>query len=440
MTKKNLTTILLASIAFLCSYSQNTKLWRIQENDLFGFIDSVGNVVIEPQYKYVGNFRSGYACIITDAQLKIKDNVLKKDTMLKVNYGYIDIDNNLVIDTTNIAVFNVDPSMFDFPNFFSSEKIDFRDCPLSKLDLVDDRFLFQDEKTMKFGYKNSEGEIVIPPIYRDAGPFSNGRAVVQDTINYENSFKNGKFDIAIFNNCGAIDVDGNKVVKSEYAYISQFSRNKESWACFLTESEEHGTINKHWVLIDNKGKVLIPPSPMCDHIYNSDDGLYVCRMNTLGIITYTFIDKLGNFLTDYNHDGILTLPFSEGEESECLNDVTAFSEGFAGVKGRYGESSVWYFVDRKFDSDFIPYDSLQCFSEGLAAVKQYVDESDDVWSHGGKWGFIDKKANIVIPYQYSDCGSFRGPLAYFKKWGSTYDIEGYINKQGEIVWQTRRKK
>ena len=154
--------ILSVSIAFLCSCNQNTKLWRIQEDGLYGLVDSVGNVVIEPQYKYVGNFRAGYACIITDAQLEIKDHVLKKDTMLWVKYGYIDTDNNIVIDTTNIAVLNVDPSMFDFPKLFYSKKLDFRTYPLSKLDLVEDRFLFQDEKTRRYGYKNSEGKIVIP--------------------------------------------------------------------------------------------------------------------------------------------------------------------------------------------------------------------------------------------------------------------------------------
>lgn len=432
--------ILLVSIAFLCSCNQNTKLWRIQEDGLYGFVDSVGNVVIEPQYKYVGNFRAGYACIITDARLEIKENVLKKDTMLWVKYGYIDTDNNIVIDTTNIAVLNVDPSMYGFPKLFSSKKLDFRTYPLSKLDLVEDRFLFQDENTRKYGYKNSEGKIVIPPMYYDAEPFANGRAVVRDTVNHDNFFKDGELDITVFNNCGAIDINGNKVVKSEYAYISQFGRNKESWASFLTKSEEYETINKQWVLIDENGKVLIPPSLMWDHVYNSDEGLYVGQMNMFGIINYTFIDKSGNFLTDYDHDGTLRLSFSDGEKSEVLGDVTAFSEGFAGIKGSYGENTVWYFANKELHTNLVPYDSLQCFSEGLAAVKQYVDESVSLGPHSGKWGFIDKKANVVIPYQFSDCGSFRGALAYFKKWGSTYDIEGYINKQGEIVWQTKKKK
>lgn len=293
---------------------------------------------------------------------------------------------------------------------------------------------------MKFGYKNSEGDIVISPIYQSAKSFSNGRAVVQDTINVEESFKDGKKDFSFLNKFGAIDVDGNKVVNCEYAYISQFSKNKETWACFITMDDDNETINKQWVLIDENGKVLIPPSPMWDHVYNSDEGLYVGQMNMLGFIHYTFIDKSGNFLTDYDHDGTLMMSFEEGGKNELLSDVTAFSDGFAGIKGRCGANSVWYFANKQLDSNFTPYDSVQCFSGGLAAVKQYVDESSGYGLHSGNWGYIDKKANIVIPYQFSDCGSFRGALAYFKKWGSVYDIEGYINKQGEIVWQTRCRK
>ena len=58
-------------IILVCLYSCNNSqtLYRIQEKGLFGFIDSVGNVVIEPQYKYVGEFKSGYACVINDISI-----------------------------------------------------------------------------------------------------------------------------------------------------------------------------------------------------------------------------------------------------------------------------------------------------------------------------------------------------------------------------------
>ena len=48
--------------------------------------------------------------------------------------------------------------------------------------------------------------------------------------------------------------------------------------------------------------------------------------------------------------------------------------------------------------------------------------------------------NLSIPSSFSECGSFAGGLAYFMNYGTTFDVEGYINKQGKIIWQTKRKK
>ena len=58
----------------------------------------------------------------------------------------------------------------------------------------------------------------------------------------------------------------------------------------------------------------------------------------------------------------------------------------------------------------------------------------------GKWGYINKKDEVVIPFKFSECESFINGLAYFKTEGNTFDIEGYINKSGKCVWQTKRKK
>ena len=52
----------------------------------------------------------------------------------------------------------------------------------------------------------------------------------------------------------------------------------------------------------------------------------------------------------------------------------------------------------------------------------------------------DSILSLSIPYSFSECGSFTGGLAYFMNTGVTFDIEGYINKQGKIIWKTKRKK
>lgn len=62
-----------------------------------------------------------------------------------------------------------------------------------------------------------------------------------------------------------------------------------------------------------------------------------------------------------------------------------------------------------------------------------------------KWGFVKKNISCnsviqAIPFIYSECGSFQHGLAYFSNKGNAYDVEGYINKDGDIVWQTKRKK
>ena len=68
------------------------------------------------------------------------------------------------------------------------------------------------------------------------------------------------------------------------------------------------------------------------------------------------------------------------------------------------------------------YSKLSGFHDGLASV-----------SKDGKWGFIDKKGNLVIPLQYEMTKDFsEGKAAAFKdgKWG-------YIEKDGSLLIQFR---
>ena len=63
--------LMLMLMLFSCNHT-NLSLYRIQENGKFGFINNNGEVVIEPQYKYVGYFnKDGYATVITDFHYKV---------------------------------------------------------------------------------------------------------------------------------------------------------------------------------------------------------------------------------------------------------------------------------------------------------------------------------------------------------------------------------
>ena len=67
-------------------------------------------------------------------------------------------------------------------------------------------------------------------------------------------------------------------------------------------------------------------------------------------------------------------------------------------------------------------DEDSCFSEGLHPVSQ-----------NGFWGYIDERAEFVIPPQYGSADNFRDGLALVEKDGKLM----YIDPSGAVVWEER---
>lgn len=429
---KRLSYTTLFIMVLLCSCTHNTRLWRVQKNGLYGFIDSLGNIVIEPQYRYVGHFCNGYACVVSNMSMT-------RDSILYIKYGYINTDNELVIDTTNEISINANniSGVSSFESKFIKKSFGFRDYILRNLNLCNDRFVFQDLRTKYYGYKDSEGNVVIEPKYYMANSFSNGKAIIIDTLkskDYQNDLT------SLLNKTGAIDVNGKIIITPKYSYIADYAENGQTWACYINKENNSNDYVRQWVLLGEKGNTILPPI-IAGHVYNNaSGGPYVVEFNLLSSTFYSFMDNKGKYLSDYNHDKELNLGFTKAERMEFFKNVTAFSDSYAGVEGEFRGHPAWFLVNKKIDSNYTPYDSVLCFSEGLIAVKEFVINETYSGLRSGKWGYIDKYAHFKIPYKFSECGSFGGGLAYFKNYGSTYDIEGYINKKGNVIWQTRCKK
>ena len=78
--------------------NNNLCLYRVQVNGLYGFIDSMGNTVIAPQYKYASSFTDdGFALVIVSMK-KLRTN------LAKIQYGVINKDGDLVEDTTHFFI------------------------------------------------------------------------------------------------------------------------------------------------------------------------------------------------------------------------------------------------------------------------------------------------------------------------------------------------
>lgn len=89
------------------------------------------------------------------------------------------------------------------------------------------------------------------------------------------------------------------------------------------------------------------------------------------------------------------------------------------------------------DLDFYTWKSGYCFSEGVAAVlKRFPDDSENTIYVA--WGYIDKKGNEVIPFEYSDAQPFSEGLAAvqtdFDAYWKFIDKTGKVAMQEEFFW------
>ena len=465
-----------ALIFFLYPRSEE-RLYRIQENGKYGFIDSLGKVVINPQYKYISAFNNdGFALVICDAKIIQFDNsdpinqrleplyrvLYHSDDLsynpldsLSITYGFINMKNELVVDTANVLSLSfADSSVFwfkqemsplDFVEQFHSGSLPFRTTIWEELQLSEDRYLFQDPNSHLFGYKNLKGEIIINPVFSYGSHFFKNRAFVcADFKNSSDTLNNHSNDL---NKYGLIDINGNYLKESTWCDVSPYNTWGLAWVLNAVVDSNYQT-NTDWQQIDLDGNATIGPiqgGPCLNMIYNnylSPDKLYIYELVSPDIGTlYTYVDENGLFLSDFDHDNLLSIDFSDDSKNELYSNVTPFSEGVAARKifNKNNNQSAWIFVNKSLNYISEPYDSVVPFSEGLAGVQENTREMEGL-PHLGKWGFVNHNFETVIPFKFSEIEMFVGGLSYAKISGTTYDKEGYINKKGEFVWSCNRRK
>jgi len=102
-------------------------------------------------------------------------------------------------------------------------------------------------------------------------------------------------------------------------------------------------------------------------------------------------------------------------------DLTEDGEWLMTLHGPDGKR----YPNKSIFKEIIPlkYGSIDPFHDGLAVVQQ-----------NGKYGFIDKRGNLVIPFKYEFAVSFSHGLAVVTRNGK----RGYIDKTGKCVWKPTR--
>lgn len=448
-------TLFMCSLCFSChNYKyRDMEVYPIMEDNLYGFIDTLGNKVIVPQYIGVSNFENHLAAAVVDTFYAYRsDSTMHKlgmaDTekipvkrFLYLRYGYINIENEFVISPNMLRRFEVE----DKQNVSSSDLEDLSDA----LSFHEGMAAYQDSVSFLFGFVDTLGHQKVPAMYYDYKDFSSGKAAVQ-------IFKCDKGESTPDEGFkwGYIGKDGE--IKSDFIYMSLtscvngrsfgsiWSMAKDQEIHDVVKLNENGKIEFEepyiddtaprlslvTVLLDENGKVINNELPSIYYYYDfTEDGVAVAERQWAEMFgpDLRFIDKEGKYLRPRNIKNPKPMFMEVVPDEYHFSDVTAMSEGYAGVKGNDGK---WLFIDKNLNI-YAPingtaYDDVTLFHNGLAGVCQ-----------NGKWGYIDHNFNILIPLKYDWVGNAGKHLMKVVKKDkeSHMVVESYINRRDSVVWQ-----
>lgn len=241
--------------------------------------------------------------------------------------------------------------------------------------------------TFRTGYVNQQGQWVIPPIYDWGNAFSQGVALVGQSM--EEKRNGGTYGwtadrvidingtpIAAFDE---LDQQGYSITQVQNGYVLLFHRAS------IEEPIYYG-------IADLSGNLILPVTFFNAHL--PQDGLCLAQTKK----GYGFWDTTGNVMVQPQYE-----------------DAKDFSEGLAAVQ----QDGKWGFIDRTGEMAIAPvYDEVQSFSEGLAAVKV-----------NGLWGFVNAFGQLTVPAQYEAVQMFSGSVAAVQQ----NDKWGCIDQNGDCI-------
>ncbi|MCP4520855.1 MAG: WG repeat-containing protein [Cytophagales bacterium] len=240
-----------------------------------------------------------------------------------------------------------------------------------------------------WGYINTEGEMVIPPVYTKARDFHDGKAMVcKESITKDgySTLKSKKW--------GVIDTEGGEVIPIRYSEIKRVEVDENTHVYHVYSFKKlKGLVNKYGQEVSDVSYTRLGVE---------SEGMTPVRKGKY----WGYVDSLGNEYVDLD-----------------IQRAGEFGEGLAPVRIK----NSWGYIDRNQDTVIsFGYKRAEKFAHGLAPVKSkfgyyYIDKS-------GNPAF-SKRFRKALPYQENG-------LAYAKK-RTKYRI---IDKEGKTISSNRMYK
>jgi len=229
----------------------------------------------------------------------------------------------------------------------------------------------QDEKTQLYGLVDADDKYVVKPIYKEVD-FNFGRTEGLSKVEGAN------------NKYGLINPKGKEVVPCKYDNLSDFING------YAIAEVKTSNLESKYALLDSTGREAIPLK--YGHLeYYPDDMVLVAgetNASNVGLISVS-----GKVLIPFQYE-FWAKKISKGLWPVAKNNV-------CGVVNLKNETIVPF-----------EYEMIESYSDALGLAPAKKDKN-------GKYGFIDRKGKVVIPFNYADAWPSGKYLAVKKdgKWG-----------------------
>ncbi len=353
-------------------FSQFEGLALVHKNGLYGYIDKLGNLIIDFQYNEGRKFKDGIAVVV--------------DTNNK--YGAIDIRNNVIFEF-----------IYDDIEHYHND-------------------LYLVKSNGKFGILNSRNHKILDLIYLEIGEIVYDRATIE--------YKSKKNETSLY---GYIDSSGKIVIEPKYEFAFNFVHDLAVVEKYIDYNDEEDLnnffdneeISGNYGVINKSGDTVFPFKYEEINIYETENfntpGLLItaCYFDQWGIIYLGGLNHFTNskFLKiqeQFNHK------FDEFSEDNILNNLGEgiIIEDFDLLKP-VKKNGLYGFEDR-FHNLIIPYKFDDCypFDNGLTRVLK-----------DGKMGVINLKGEVLVDLKYNDIWFWNGAVvAYNGKHFFYLDTDG----------------
>lgn len=355
----------------------DAQLYPIEIKGKFGYVNSSGELVIQPIYDLAMPFNSGFAvvalglqpCLINVNNKRLIDTGLYTQ-ITEYSEGLCMVEDfkrrKHYVDTNNQKIITLPIEIYEARPFHSGIAV------VSKQTTFTEKKYGRDITTLvyRFAYINMNGDTLSGFDFEDCGDFYNG---------FSRAIKRNKF--------GLFNTSLKEVLPFQYNQISQVNEGK----VIVNDQNKFG-------IYDVSGKwVLKPTYPL---IYDFNDGM-AGFMNEKNL--YGYLNEAGTVAIKPIYQSIR--PFSEGK-------AAVFADGKWGFINKQGK---W--VIRNV------YDNARMFNEDLSAVM-----------YKRKWGFINEEGKLVIACDFDAVGDFNNGLALVE----INEVVVYITKRGVVVPQLKK--